>query len=349
MNNRNGHHHNGTVHALTAPVKERTLRDLLAYTDAQLAVTDPLEMNLIIAKEIPSRSYLDIRAYKRQADQWANEIKQGLRAAETQFHKSPQDWKNDIAFFRLGYLCYFVDKILEIRYREDQKDLKTVLYTNPDDLFLNGVMDTRRGTCGNMAALHVALGWRLHWPVSLACVGAHKICRYDDGKVTHNIEATKTGGGGFHSHPDDYYLKAYGLPQKAVDCGSDLRALTPREMLAIFIGARAGIFQTQASFCPGMLIIFLARSLFPRNRDLQFAEVMVSVQNGKDLFEPWGRGHPIELAAWLQHLLRIAPWGRQSIQHKETSRANYRDEGIRKPSDQDYKYEMSGREPSTNG
>jgi len=32
-------------------------------------------------------------------------IKQGLREAEKQFHRTPHDWKNDLNFFRLGHLC----------------------------------------------------------------------------------------------------------------------------------------------------------------------------------------------------------------------------------------------------
>src|SRR5438132_12660665 len=139
------------------------------------------------------------------ADHWAGEIRKGLPDAEVQFHKTPQDWKNDIHFFRLGVLCWYVDEVLGIRYREDQKDLEQVFYTDPSDLFLNGVMDTRRGTCANMPTLHVALAWRLGWPASLACVWAHLIARFDDGQTTHNIEATNHGRGRFHSHPDNYY------------------------------------------------------------------------------------------------------------------------------------------------
>jgi hypothetical protein len=85
-------------------------------------------------------------------------------------------------------------------------------------------MDTRRRTCANMAALQVAISWRLGWPVSLARVRSHCICRYDDGKVTHNIEATQAGYGGFKSDPDEYLIKQYGLSPKAISSGSDLRA-----------------------------------------------------------------------------------------------------------------------------
>jgi len=38
-------------------------------------------------------------------------------------------------------MCEYVDRELGIGYREDQKDLKAVAYTDPSDLFLNGVMD----------------------------------------------------------------------------------------------------------------------------------------------------------------------------------------------------------------
>jgi len=321
---------------VATPGRQRTVRDLLAYSDEQLALIDPLEMNLAAAREIPSLSHLDIGAYKRTADTWANDVKRGLREAEQQFHDSPWSWKNDLHFFRLGYLCYYVDEVLGIRYREDQKDLTKVFYTDPSDLFLNGVMDTRRGTCANMAALHVALGWRLRWPVSLACVSSHFICRYDDGKVTHNIEATKTGGGGFHSHPDDYYLKEYRLPPKAVRCGSDLRGLTPRELLGVFVGLRGRHYEDTDRFELAEPDFLLARYLFPRSRNLHFVQVMASVQNGMALFDPGEPGHPTDLAAWLAEVVRQAPWLRPEFVQKETNDAS--------PQDTEYRYDWSGQE-----
>src|SRR5262249_54133566 len=110
-------------HSAAALASQRTFRDLLAYSEPQLALLDPLEMNLLVAKEIASLSHLDIASYRRTADKWAAEINRGVREAEREFHQTPQDWKNDIHFFRLGYLCYYVDEVLGIRYREDQKFL----------------------------------------------------------------------------------------------------------------------------------------------------------------------------------------------------------------------------------
>ncbi len=264
--------HNHGQQQTTPPARkpELTERRLLGYTNDELKLIDPLVMNLLIAKGIPALANVSIFAYEQKLFVWADEIRRGLHDAELNFHADPARWRDDINFFRLGYLCFYVEMKLGIRYREDQRDLKRVFYTDPGDVFLNGVIDTRRGTCGNMAALHVALGWRLGWPVALACVGSHFICRYDDGKKIYNIEATKTGSGGFHSHPDDYYLKEFRLPRKAITCGSDLRALKPMEMLGIFIGLRARHFQDTNHFDLAERDWLQARALFPNNRKLQF-------------------------------------------------------------------------------
>ena len=216
-----------------------TEKQLAGRSDAELAATDPLELNLAAAKGVPALAKLDVPYYKGLADGWAAELRQQLPAFEGRFWRTPREWDNDIHMYRLGVLCHFVHNDLGIRYREDQKFAHKVAYTDPGDLFLNGVMDTRRGTCGNMAALHVALGWRLGWPVSLALAHWHCILRFDDGRSVWNIEASNTEGG-FRTNPDGYYQKEYNIPQGHIDCGSDLTFLRPRQLLGHFIGAGAG-------------------------------------------------------------------------------------------------------------
>jgi Transglutaminase-like superfamily len=239
------------------------LEELIGLDHERLARVDPLLMNLVVARGV--LRHLDMASYQRQADQWAEEVRRYLVEDEPAFHRSPCDWKNDLAFFRLGVMCWYVDEVLGIRYREDQRDLKTVAYTDPSDIFLYGVMDSRRGTCGNMPALHVALGWRLGWPVSLACAGWHLLCRYDDGQRTHNIEATNNGRGGFHSHPDDYYRQEYHLPAESIQCGSDLTALRPRQLLGLFVGLRARHWQDIGRRKDAGRDYRLASDLFPSN------------------------------------------------------------------------------------
>jgi hypothetical protein len=100
-------------------------------------------------------------------------------------------------------------------------------------------MDTRQGTCGNMAMVPVALAWRLGWPVFLACAGYHFLARFDDGQVQYNLEATNTGNGGFSSSPDEYYSQKYSTTMSGLPIQVDLKPLRGRELLGVFVGNRA--------------------------------------------------------------------------------------------------------------
>jgi hypothetical protein len=256
---------NDTTPTQAAVATHLSLPFLLEFPEDRLEQLDPLVLNLLVAKEIASLSALEIGVYVRQANRWAAELKEYLPGAEAEFQRTPEAWKHDVHFFRLGMLCWYVDEVLGIRYREDQRDLQTVCYTDPRDLFLNGVIDTRRGTCGNMAALHVALGWRLRWKVSLALAGWHVFCRYEDRERIHNIEATKNGRGGFHSHLDAYYQKQHGIPDRALQQGSDLRALRWRELLGLFVGMRGRFYQDTGDCDAAERDYTLAVQFFPQS------------------------------------------------------------------------------------
>jgi len=115
----------------------------------------------------------------------------------------------------------------------------------------------------------VALAWRLGWPASLACAGWHVLCRYDDGQRAFNIEATNTGGGGFHAHSDAYYRERYNLTPESVRSGSYLRALSPRELLGLFVGFRARLHQDTGQVVEAQADYRLAHRLCPRHELLQ--------------------------------------------------------------------------------
>jgi hypothetical protein len=206
--------------------------------DEELEAVDPVVMNLVIARGIPSLSDLEIEKYVRQVDRWADDLRRRTPRCERSFRAVPQKWNHDRILFQLGLVCWYLDVKQGIAYKEEHRNLRRIRYTDPSDLFLNGVLDTRRGTCGNMSLLQVVMGRRVGLRVSLACVGAHFVCRYDDGKVIRNIETTDTGKGGFAAPTDEQILKMNKLTTKAQSCGSDLQSVTARQMLGIFLGAR---------------------------------------------------------------------------------------------------------------
>lgn len=279
---------------MSAPLTD--YRQLLAMDDPELGRVDPVVRNLLVAKSIPALAHLDVPRYQRTTDGWADGIRRWLPEAEREFHKTPEQWKHDVNFFRLGVVHQYLEQEVGIEYREDQREVTSILYTDPSDLFLNGVMDTKRGTCGNMSALHVAIAWRFGWPVSLACVGSHFICRYDDGKVTHNIEATQSGYGGFKSDPDRELIQRYHLPLIAVVCGSDLRALKPREMLGAFLGLRGRHMRDTNRLREANADYLLARWLFPLSRRLYIDSTAVAIPQANELFQPYEIGSAQSLA-----------------------------------------------------
>jgi Transglutaminase-like superfamily len=274
-------------------------RHFLPLPDEQLGQIDPVQLNLLVAKSIPSLADLNIGKYQLLADEWADGVRKLLPNAERIFRQDPAAWDNDIHLLRLSVLCQYLDETVGIAYNEDQRYVSRIRYTNPSDLFLNGVMDTRQGTCGNMATLYVAIGWRLHWPVSLAAVGTHFVCRFSYEGVKHNIEATHTGRGGFKTDPDEFLIREKKLPAIAIRCGSDLRALRPRELLGVFIGARGRHIRDCGRHSEAELDYLLARTLYPTSRSLYINSMALSVARGAKLFEPGEVGSPQNLCQML--------------------------------------------------
>lgn len=277
-------------------VKARTLWQLLALDDAELEATDLVEMNLSVAREIPLLEQLDVARYCRIVDEWTERFRKWLPGAVRTFHKTPGKWKNDIRFFRVGMLAGFLGHEIGIRYIEEHKHSKAAHYTNPNELFLNGLIDTKKGSCANMAALHVAMSRKMGWRVSLACVRPHFISRFDDGRVIHNIEATNTDHPGtFCSEEDEYYMKKENLPKRAIECGSDLRSLTAREMMGVFFSLRARHFRDVGNMDCADQDYAMSRALFPKYRYVYINGMIPMLRRGEQLFERGEFGHPESL------------------------------------------------------
>ena len=279
-------------------------RLILGFSNAELARVDPVWLNLWVASGVPQLANLDIAHYQRTVDEYATDVGVWLKHFEPQYHENPGAWESDINFFNLGVLCRYIEQKLGVQYKEEQKHAASVRYTDPSDLFLNGLIDTKRGTCANMAVLYVAIGWRLGRPVSLACARSHLFLRYDNGVVRYNVEATRSGLGGMSAPPDDYYIKQYNLPPEAIQTGSDLRAVTPRELLGLFFSSRARHFRDLGDNPRAESDYLLARWLFPNNRSLYMEATGVTVLRGMNLFHMNDIGSPYSLAEWIRDQYR---------------------------------------------
>jgi len=295
---------------------QRTVAQLVALSDTELEQVDILEMEIAVAREIPGLEGLKYEHYRRIVDGWTEQFVRWLPEAEREgFHPAPEKYKKEINFFRLGMLAQFLDQVVGVAYVEEQKQTQLearkqgrtaeMTYSDPGHLFLHGLIDTRRGTCGTMPALHVAIGRRLGWPVGLACTNAHFVCRYNDGQTVYNIEATDTGRGGFAEGSDEEYVRLEGISPKAIAVGSDLRKLTAREMLGVFIAARGRYYNDTGKTEFAARDYCLAFTQFPNNRKAYINLVGNLIATGENLFAANEHGHPASLAAYLAGRYRL--------------------------------------------
>lgn len=284
-----------------ADAGKRTVLQLLALSDAELEKIDVLELNLAVAREVKGAEKIDYNRYSLIVEGWTEQFSRWLVSAEYEFHKTPYKWENDIDFFRLGMLAQFLDQVIGIAYNEEQKYLKAIRYKNLGDLFLHGLIDTKRGTCGTMSTLHVTIGRRLGWPVSLACIDSHFVCRYNDGKKVYNFETTNTGHGGFSVGTDTEYIEKEKLAPMSTSSGSDLRSLSAREMLGAFIALRGRYYNDTNQVELADSDYTLARWAFPKSRIIYIKSFAPLVWRGTQLFESSESGHPLSFVDFLQH------------------------------------------------
>lgn len=270
-----------------------TLWQLLALSDDELERTDLVALNVAVAKEIPSLKDLDTERYCQIVDDWTEQFRRELPGRERNFHATPEKLKNDIRFFRVGMLQMFLNKVIGIRYIEEQRNLKAVHYDNPSDLFINGLIDTKQGTCASMPVLHAAMCRRMGWPVSLASAKSHLFSRFDDGEVVHNIEVTSTMPGSFGSPPDSHFIETSKLPPKARK--GDLRKLTGRETAGAFVGLRARHYRDVKDMERADISYSLSRVLFPTHRHTYIGAMNPMLWRGSQLFDRGEVGHPDSL------------------------------------------------------
>ena len=308
----------------TAPVitgaDGRTVAQLIALSDAELEKVDIVEMNIAVAREIPGLEKLNYAAYRKKVDAWTDQFSQWLPTTEHAYRQDPTKYKNDINFFRIGMLAQFLDQQVGVAYVESQKrGVKEVRYTNPGHLLLHGLIDTKQGTCATMPALHVAIARRLGWPVALACAKSHYVSRYDNGKTAYNIESTDTGKGGFAAGSDSDYMKLEDIPPQAIACGSDLRKLTAREMLGVFVQSRGRHLSDTNKPIDAAADYALAHTLFPKSRKIYANLTGCLVPVGEKLFTPDERGHPYSLGAYLAARYRRSNSGRRSTNGRSSA------------------------------
>ena len=81
---------------------------------------------------------------------------------------------------------------------------------NPDELFLHGLLNTRKGYCMNLSLIYLILGQKLGLPLSGVPLPNHFFVRYEKEDIRINIETTERGV----SYQDSFYQRRFGASEK---------------------------------------------------------------------------------------------------------------------------------------
>jgi len=125
---------------------------------------------------------------------------------------------------------------------------------DPQDLFVDTVLDNRRGYCLSLSVLYLSITERLGLPVYGVVVPGHFFVRYDDGNTRFNIETTSKG----NRAPDKYYIEKFKVPLN--DQGDAyLKNLSKKETLACFFNNLGNSYQQRGDYASAMK--YLERSV----------------------------------------------------------------------------------------
>ena len=149
---------------------ERELEKILQGKDEDI---DLALANWLIAADIPEFRNMTREAYFTQLDAMTEQVRQDMARMQTSgWHGvNPNDPDTRC--------CRFCSAIIELRfaYREEfrQEDLTLVqmkaLYADANNIFLAGLLHTRRGSCVSMPLIYLVIGQRLGLPVHLVTLG----------------------------------------------------------------------------------------------------------------------------------------------------------------------------------
>jgi regulator of sirC expression with transglutaminase-like and TPR domain len=244
------------------PGPSRDLYDLIDLTDAELEKVDIVELNLAVARQLPQCRDLDVRRYQKTVDDWAAWVKHEIDRHWYRFEQNPGEYKDSRAYFCALMMCTVIGQYYQVGY-----DRESFSFEKPEDLFIHGVIDRRRGTCVSLPLLHIAIGQRLGYPIRAVFVPGHTFCRWDDPATGERLNIEAANQGGLTDHDDEHYRHwPYEVDPRWERDHHVLKSLTMREHLGIMVGCLGAHYMAKGDHPAAIRWDALAHWLDPADR-----------------------------------------------------------------------------------
>ncbi|QPJ66523.1 MAG: SUMF1/EgtB/PvdO family nonheme iron enzyme [Candidatus Nitrohelix vancouverensis] len=133
-----------------------------------------------------------------------------------------------------------------------------------EELFMHGLLKTRKGYCMNLSLLYLIIGQRLNLPLYGVALPNHFFVRYDDGATQINIDGTERGA----SFSDDFYRNRFGL-DPARPSPYFLKNLSARKTLGAYFSNVGMVYYRTGKPERGAFYLGLSVTINPLSIDAQ--------------------------------------------------------------------------------
>ena len=164
---------------------------------------------LTLAKEFnPS---MNMKKHLKKIDEIVNTIK-----TEVKDSKQPQvrlNTINNILYKKMGF----------------SYDLSDPKVRKSKNRYLNGLLDSKKGSCITLPLLYLIVGQRLNYPIYPVIAPSHLFLRYINSSSNNiNIEATSKG----KTFTNSRYIRDFSISKQGIQSGAYMREMTYKEYLS---------------------------------------------------------------------------------------------------------------------
>ncbi len=218
-------------------------------------------MNLACAWGLPGAEQLDVEGCIRTLDEWAEDVRRYTQwAADQEFRANPAAFENSCGLYRAAALVTYLQQKVGLQYDHVTSQSDDFL-KDSRNLFIHGVIQTRRGTCSSLPPLYVAVGRRLGYPLKLVSTCFRLFVRWEGEGERFNVECTSRG---LNTYPDEHYLHwPKAITREEAERHGLLKAFTRRGELALFSNTRGNCWLANARCAEAAASFAWAHELAP--------------------------------------------------------------------------------------
>ena len=164
---------------------------------------------------------------------------------------------------RIKSINHVIYKLNRLSY--DSNDKKVAKKSNR---YLNGLLDTKKGSCITLSLLYVAIGQKLGYPIYPVIVPSHFFVRYIDSENSINIETTKGT-----IIKDERYIKDFNIPKFSIKTGPYMNKMSYKEYISELVAISAiAHFYKNNNYERGLKYMEIASKLRPITPEIYYTK-----------------------------------------------------------------------------